>query len=355
MIGSSASFSVIARSAATWQSKEIASAGPAITERRLKIEPAHLDRFRADLDPLLSSDARIGLAVSGGPDSLALLLLAAAALPEQVEAATVDHAIRPEARSEAEMVGEICARHGIAHSILTARWAEVPKTALQERARNQRYLLLGYWAEERGLGAIATAHHADDQAETVLMRLSRGSGVRGLAGMRRRSSTPGSHIRLVRPLLGWRRTELEEICTAAGLTPIADPSNHDERFERVRMRAALNDAKWLDAAAIAHSAANLAEADAALEWAAKNEWRGRVQEKRDLISYRPGDVPPEIVRRILGRAVRTLATEGDFELRGRELDQLMSALSRGGEATLRGVHCRGGAEWRFTPAPARRS
>lgn len=326
-----------------------------LRERSLKIEPALLDRFRADLDPLVPNDARIGLAVSGGPDSLALLLLAAAARPERVEAATIDHALRPEARSEAEMVGEICANIGVAHTILTARWSEIPETALQERARNQRYLLLGYWAEERMLGAIATAHHADDQAETVLMRLVRGSGVRGLAGMRRRSSTPGSHVRLVRPLLGWRRTDLVEICAAAGLTPIADPSNQDERFERVRVRNALNEAEWLDAAAVAHSAANLADADAALEWAAKNEWRRSVQEKRDLIAYRPGDAPAEIVRRILVRAIRTLASEGEHELRGRELDQLMGALRNGGEATLRGVHCKGGTEWRFAPAPARRS
>ena len=82
--------------------------------------------------------------MSGGPDSLALLILAAAAGGEQIEAATIDHALRPEGRSEAEMVAEICAEHGIAHTILTARWAKAPETGIQERARNQRYRLLGY-------------------------------------------------------------------------------------------------------------------------------------------------------------------------------------------------------------------
>ena len=132
------------------------------------MEPLLLDRFRADLEPLIAPDARIGLAVSGGPDSLALLILAAAARPGQIEAATVDHGFRPEARDEAAMVAGICGKLGVPHTILTARWNDVPTTAIQERARRERYRLLGYWADERGLGGLATAHHADDQAITAL-------------------------------------------------------------------------------------------------------------------------------------------------------------------------------------------
>src|SRR3954454_785271 len=259
------------------------------------MEAALLQRFRADLDGLVTAEARIGVAVSGGPDSLALLLLTAAARPGQVEAATIDHGLRPEAPDEAAMVAAVCSRLGVRHATLTARWSEVPETAIQERARNQRYRLLGYWAEEHGLDALATAHHAEDQAETVLMRLARGSGVRGLAAMRPRSVSPGVHIRLVRPLLGWRRAELEQLCNAAGLTPAADPSNQDERFERVRVRRALAALDWLDAGAVAHSAANLADADAALDWAARAEWNHHVHEKHRNITYRPSDAPVEIV------------------------------------------------------------
>src|SRR5437764_6063201 len=164
------------------------------------MEAAFLDRFCADLDALIARDARIGVAVSGGPDSLALLLLTAAARPGQVEAATIDHGLRPEAPDEAAMVAAVCSRLGVRHATLTARWSEVPESAIQERARNQRYRLLGYWAEERGLDALATAHHAEDQAETLLMRLARASGVRGLGGMRPRSVSPGAHMRLTRPL-----------------------------------------------------------------------------------------------------------------------------------------------------------
>ena len=317
------------------------------------MEAAVLNRFRADLDALVSHQARIGVAVSGGPDSLALLLLAAAARPAQVEAATIDHGLRPESRGEAEMVAAVCDSLGVPHAILTARWSEIPETAIQERARKERYLLLGYWAEEHGIDAIVTAHHAEDQAETVLMRLARGAGVRGLAGIRPRSISPGAHVRLIRPLLGWRRSQLERVCGDAGVTPVADPSNQDERFERVRVRRSLSGLDWLDSGAVALSAANLADADAALDWAMKEEWTRSVQEKRGSIVYRASEVPVEIVRRLVARAIRRLATEGDREPRGPELTRLVTALSNGETATLRGVQCRGGTEWHFIPSPNR--
>ena len=324
-----------------------------LSGRGLVPEPALVDRFRAELDALFAADARIGIAVSGGGDSLGLLLLAAAARPGQVEAATVDHRLRPESANEATQVGGLCERLGIPHAILGAHWTDRPVTAIQERARKERYRLLGFWAEERGLDAIATGHHADDQAETMLMRLARGAGVRGLAGMRRSSRAPGSDVRLLRPLLGWRRSELEQICRAAGFEPLADPSNDDERYERVRFRKALAGSDWLDPAAIASSAGHLAEAQTALEWAAQREWKQAVKQRFGLIAYTPSDTPTEIVRRIVARAVRTLATEGEIDIRGAELDRLIKTIQQGGAATLRGVRCEGGREWRFTTAPAR--
>src|SRR5437763_11739891 len=106
-------------------------------------DPALVQLLSADLDALAAPDGRIGVAVSGGPDSLALLLLAAAARPGNVEAATIDHGLRAEAREEAVMVAAVCDRLAVRHATLTARWSEVPETAIQERARNQRYRLLG--------------------------------------------------------------------------------------------------------------------------------------------------------------------------------------------------------------------
>lgn len=315
-----------------------------------------IDRFRRDLDALIEPGEIIGLAVSGGPDSLALLLLAAEARPLLVEAATVDHGLRSDSRAEAEMVARVCERLGVPHRILTATWDKKPATAIQERARMMRYRLLGEWARERGLTALLTAHHVDDQAETFLMRLARGAGVKGLAGMRRLSGTPGSVFALVRPLLGWRHSELEAVCAAAKVEPAQDPSNEDEQFERVRVRKALTGADWLNPAAVAESAFHLAEADGALHWATDLEWRRAVSRTGGEIVYKPTDAPREIRRRIIRRAILALATEGGgAELRGREIDQVLAAICTGRRATLRGVLCVGGPDWHFSRAPARRA
>lgn len=254
------------------------------------------------------------------------------------------------------MVASVCERLGVPHTTLAIEWKRKPETGIQERARIARYRLLGRWAGQRGLSALVTAHHLDDQAETLLMRLNRGSGARGLAGMRPAVPLPvsGSKLRLLRPLLGWRRSELEKICKAARLKPAEDPSNSDEQFERVRVRRGLVGADWIDPQGVARSAANLAAADAALHWATDREWETQVTASNGEIRYRPS-APLEIRRRIVGRAVAALAREGAGNLvRGPEVDRLMAVITRGGKATLRGVLCTGGEEWCFVPAPRRR-
>jgi tRNA(Ile)-lysidine synthase len=178
--------------------------------------PELVDRFRRDLAAVGFDGAPIGIAVSGGPDSIALLLLAAAAFPGIVSAATVDHGLRPEAADEARFVARLCASLGIPHRILGAD-VDTGRASVQRAAREARYRSLQDWLAEAGIGCLATAHHADDQAETLLMRLLRGAGVGGLSGVRARTCVPvpGSDIVLVRPLLGWRRTELATIVAAA--------------------------------------------------------------------------------------------------------------------------------------------
>ena len=319
------------------------------------VPTALLDRFRTDLDAVAESGDRLGVAVSGGPDSLALLLLAAAARPGDVEAATVDHGLRPESKEEANMVADLCEGLGVPHSTLAIEWDLPPTTALEEQAREVRYGALAAWADDRGLAALLTAHHLDDQAETLVMRLNRGAGVRGLSGMRGRSVVPGaSGLPLLRPLLGWRRSELGALCTAAGVEPIHDPSNDDRRHERVRIRQALAGADWFDVEGLSRSAANLAAADEALAWAAEQEWQASVTASEDAIIYRPSAAPAEVVRRIIGRAIADLGTAGDpADLRGRELDRLVAELRSGGISTLRGVRCSGGADWQFSRAKPR--
>ena len=314
-------------------------------------------RFKAELDRISPADAPLGLAVSGGPDSLALLLLAAAARPGLVQAATVDHALRPKSADEAKMVADLCEKLGVPHTTLTAKWKQKPEKAVQERARIARYRLLAGWLKEKQVATLVTAHHADDQAETLLMRLNRGSGTRGLAGMRPAAPVPlpGSRGRVLRPLLGWRRSELADVCKAAGLKPVQDPSNDDNQFERTKIRKGIAAADWLDPHAIARSAVHLAAADVALHWAVDKEWEAQVSRNGNEIVYRPV-APYEIRRRVANRSVTALAGEGRGNpVRGPELDRLMALLARGGKATLRGVLCTGGEEWRFAPAPARKA
>lgn len=250
------------------------------------IAPELVERFRADLAQLWaaidSDDARLGLAVSGGGDSLALLLLAHAALPGRIEVGTVDHGLRAGSAQEAAFVAQRCEDLAVPCRILSVT---VPPGNLQERARKVRYEALARWSEERGLAGLATAHQLDDQAETLLMRLNRGSGLSGLSGIRPRQALGDMGAALVRPLLGWRRTELAQIVAAAGWHAVADPSNEDPRFDRVRLRRAMAGADWLDPVGIARSAALLEEAEGALAWAAGKEITAQVSFADDEARY----------------------------------------------------------------------
>lgn len=304
-------------------------------------------RFAGDLAAIWPNGEKLGLAVSGGPDSLALLLLARAAMPDRVEAATVDHGLRPESAREAAMVAELCAAYGIPHRILTVK---VASGNLQDKARAARYAALAKWMQKRGLSALATAHHADDQAETLLMRLNRGSGVAGLAGVRVLGKVPGTELALLRPLLGWRREELAGIIARSGLEAVQDPSNENPKFDRARIREALKSADWLDVAGIAASASHLAEAEGVMQWAAQREWDEAVSVGEGEIRYTP-KAPGAIRIRVLARAIGMLGVEP----RGSSVVQLMRRLLNGKDATLGGVVARvNGNSWTLRKEPPRR-
>lgn len=291
--------------------------------------------------------ARLGIAVSGGPDSLALLLLAHAALPGRVEAATVDHGLRTESAAEAAEVARVCGDLGIPHAILTV---EVAPGNVQAEARAARYAALSEWAAAREIAALATAHHADDQAETLLIRLNRASGVAGLAGTRGRGRVPGGELPLLRPVLGWRRSALGDVVEAAGLVAAQDPSNANDRFDRVRIRKALAEADWLDVAAIAQSAAHIAEADAALDWMAALEWRSCVRKEPMGLKYRP-QAPRAVALRVVARIVRELDGE---DARGGAVARLVDGLSAGQPASVGNLVARPNAGgWSFAKAPVR--
>lgn len=183
--------------------------------------------------------AQIAVAVSGGSDSLALTFLASDWAQRQgltLVALTVDHKLRPESAAEARQVGDWLRRHGIRHEIL--QWqGRKPATGLQAAAREARYDLMTVWAAQNGVREILTAHHLEDQAETFLLRASRGSGLDGLAAMA--PVTGWNQIRILRPLLTVPRHRLRAILTARHQPWIEDPSNQDDRFARVVMRRLL--------------------------------------------------------------------------------------------------------------------
>ena len=312
-------------------------------------ERSLIDRFRADLDALIPTDGRMGVAVSGGPDSLALLLLAAAAKPGSVEAATVDHGLRPEAAEEARSVAAICADLEVPHTVLDVTVGA--GASMQARAREARYQALAEWAAAREIDAIATAHHLDDQAETVLMRAARGAGVGGLAGILSVRVLPCSTVTLIRPLLGWRRSELAAVVAGAGLTPVEDPSNADERFDRTHARALLADIDWLDPERLAQVGANAADADDALDWATARIFDERAKRQGVTMTIDPAGLPRELRRRLLIAAFTAL---GIREPGGPELVRAIKALERAETVTLAGLKLEGGATWKLSPAPPRR-
>ncbi|MCA1654412.1 MAG: tRNA lysidine(34) synthetase TilS [Sphingomicrobium sp.] len=315
------------------------------------MNPAAAERFERDLAPLAPPGTRLGLAVSGGPDSLALLLLAADMRPGEIEAVTVDHRLRSGSVLEAQAVAAICAGRGIPHAMLAARWSEPPTTNLQARARIERYELLADWAYTKSLDAVVTAHHADDQAETLLLRLARGSGVAGLGGVRpSRPLCPG--VSLIRPLLGWRRAELATIVADAALTPADDPSNRDPRHERARMRAWLADADWADAARLAATAACLRDADDALVWTVGSVAEDRLTRSNDGVALDPAELPRELKRRLLLLAFDALNASPP---NGPDLARAMASLEAGRTVTLGHLKLEGGALWRLSPAPKRRA
>jgi tRNA(Ile)-lysidine synthase len=321
--------------------------------------PAELvARFAEALARLWPDGGRLGLAVSGGPDSLAMLLLAEAAVPGRFDVATVDHGLRAESAGECAMVADICAERGIDCAVLKVA---VGRGNVQSEARKARYTALAAWAEQRELSAIATAHHADDQAETLLMRLNRGSGLAGLMGVREARFMPGSAVSLIRPLLTFRRRELAELVAVAGLDPVNDPSNADDRFDRVRIRRALAEAEWLDPVALSRSACLLGEAQQALEATAEIEWLNGVSEEGDGYGYCPSaasryieiEVVTAIIARIGGTARRSEVARLVERLNGGRPGNLAGVLAQPMTEDRAGEH---GAvqKWLFMPEPPRR-
>lgn len=280
---------------------------------------------------------RLGVAVSGGSDSLALLHLLKDWGGSDLFAVTVDHGLRDQSAGEAAAVGQICVGLGISHDIL--RWQGWGGEGnLQDQARRARYRLMADWAQARGIGHVALGHTADDQAETFLMRLARQAGIDGLAAMPAARQAEG--VIWLRPLLAARRQHLRDDLTVRGVTWIDDPSNENADFDRVRARKALGQfgGLGLGVEQIAASAANLAEARDALALMAA----GAADE---IARTDDGDVtivrkslfalPPETLRRIVGGALGWVSSS-DYGPRGAAMGTALAQIEAGRDTTLHG-------------------
>jgi len=288
------------------------------------LTPERVDELLAPL----RATRRCLLAVSGGPDSTALLLLAREWTERvggpELFAATVDHGLRRESAHEAAAVAALAERLGVPHATLTWDGAK-PASRLQERAREARYGLLVAHAKTLGAQALVTAHHLDDQAETVLMRFTRGSGIAGLAGMAAASERDG--LTISRPLLGVEKSELVAICEAAGAAYVRDPSNESDRFARARLRRILAE-EGLDAAALGRLARRAAQVEAALRHAVEHAERTlRLIETGACPADALLSQPREIAQRLVAAAIARIGLRDESRLGLEKIEALMEGLT----------------------------
>jgi len=240
-----------------------------------------------DVDALfsrLTPFSKLAIAVSGGADSLCLMVLLKewsrrTSWPGTFEVLCVDHGLRAESAVEAAFVARSAEELGLPSTIL--RWTgDRPERNLQEEARNARYRLMAEHMRGSGAQALVLAHHLDDQAETFLDRLTRGSGVTGLGAMAQDEAGGPSGLRLLRPLLSVRKRRLEASLKRRGMTWCSDPSNADAKYKRSRLRALMDllATEGLSAERIARTAANMQRADAALQDLVRSVFTDRITE-----------------------------------------------------------------------------
>lgn len=284
--------------------------------------------------------SKLGVAVSGGSDSVALLHLLVRQLKNhdvRVRAVTVNHNLREGAAAEARDVGSLCQTLGVAHDVL--EWTDWDgKGNLQNEARGARYGLMADWARQHGVPVMALGHTANDQAETVLMRLARRSGVDGLAGMAARHVAHG--IDWIRPLLGIERQTLRDYLVSHGVGWTEDPSNDDIGFDRIKARRALVDlgALGIDVDTLTTVAHNMAEARKALNWQTflvAREFACVDAGAVVLCARKLGTQPNEIRRRLLVHAISWISGKG-YPPRREAVAALLRALAEGSGSTLDG-------------------
>jgi tRNA(Ile)-lysidine synthase len=301
------------------------------------------------LQSALPRGETIGIALSGGGDSTALLHLALRA-GFAVRAVTVDHRLRPESADEAAGVAAACRALGVPHAV--AVWDHGPVTGnLMDAARRARLGLILAWARAEGLAHVALGHTEDDQAETLLMGLARSAGLPGLSGMRRQWAEGG--VTFHRPLLDAGRGELRDWLRGQGIPWVDDPTNEDARFQRVKARSALAALAPLGITVegLAGVAGHLAAAQEALAVQVQAALVRHVVQTAGALHLKPGlwDEPGEVQRQVVATALRWLSRAA-YAPRSSDLARLIAAMAAGRDATLAG--CRHRAGWLMREARA---
>lgn len=280
-----------------------------------------------------------------------MFALGVEAMRERVTVLTVDHAMNPDSADWAAHVLRSARRAEVAHAALRLTWPEgPPKANRQAAARTARYQALAAAAAEHGSRHVLTAHHAEDQAETLLMRLARGAGAPGLSGIRARREIGGG-VMLVRPFLAWPRAWFSAAASDAGLETVADPANENFDHDRARARAFLNEQTYLEAGRLAASAGHLAEAEDALEWLAALAFSSRARVDGAEWTADFSGLPAEIQRRLF---LRILGEFGGNMPGGAAAAAALDALRRGRKTNIAGVAATGGVLWRFRAETPRR-
>lgn len=256
---------------------------------------------------------------------------------------TVDHGLRPESAGEAQLVAGWCRGWGVSHHVLRWERSDI-RGNLMDAARRARAGLIADWAAGQGLSAVALGHTADDQAETLLMGLSRAAGIDGLCGLRPEWRQGG--LTWLRPMLRIGRAELRGWLASQGLPWVDDPTNADDRYLRARARKALAALAplGLTAERLAESAAHLAQARAALDAAVAEAAPAVMVEAAGALrvdAARFVALPAEIARRLAQAAVLWLSA-ADYPPRAADLARFMAAIAGEGAATLAGCRLKQG-------------
>ncbi len=312
-----------------------------------------VENFAREIESLLPENTKkIAVAVSGGADSFALLHLTHLWTKKKkivLLALTVDHGLRKESKIEAANVAAWCKKNGIAHK--TLKWTgPKPKTDIQNKAREARRKLLFAACRKEKIPVILMGHQADDQAETILMRLQRGTGLRGLLGIR--PVTHENGVTIIRPLLSSGRNTLRAYCKKKKLPFHDDPSNEDDKFERARLRKTLVHLPDL-ADGIQTAVRRLENADRALQKIAAEWYAGNIRD--NWLPHEPFiRLPDELQLRVLGHFIADAPLDG--------LERLQQAVKSGEfkGLTLSGLWIKPKSKNRkkgliFTQAPARKA